>query len=108
MLKIKSKFHKLLFLFALITIFSIAALIQQNEFIDRELDHPANKESVLIFGTDTDQEYRPFRVATSSGPHTLEIVDSWDSSSNIVLEQVVETLFAINLTIFLDKCINII
>ena len=31
--------------------------------------------------------------ATSSGPHTLEIVDSWDSASNDVLEQVVETLF---------------
>jgi len=31
--------------------------------------------------------------ATSSGPHTLEIVDAWDSASNDVLEQVVETLF---------------
>jgi peptide/nickel transport system substrate-binding protein len=31
--------------------------------------------------------------ATSSGPHTLEITDSWDSASNDVLEQVVETLF---------------
>jgi peptide/nickel transport system substrate-binding protein len=32
--------------------------------------------------------------ATSSGPHTLEIVDSWDTASNDVLEQVVETLFS--------------
>ena len=31
--------------------------------------------------------------STSSGPHTLEITDSWDSASNDVLEQVVETLF---------------
>ena len=31
--------------------------------------------------------------STSSGPHTLELVDSWDSASNDVLEQVVETLF---------------
>ena len=31
--------------------------------------------------------------STSSGPRTLEIVDSWDSASNDVLEQVVETLF---------------
>ena len=31
--------------------------------------------------------------STSAGPHTLEIVDSWDSASNDVLEQVVETLF---------------
>jgi peptide/nickel transport system substrate-binding protein len=31
--------------------------------------------------------------ATSSGPHTLEICDAWDSASNDVLEQVVETLF---------------
>ena len=31
--------------------------------------------------------------STSSGPHTLELVDSWDSASNEVLEQVVETLF---------------
>ena len=33
-------------------------------------------------------------VATSSGPNTLEIVDSWDSASEDVLEQVVETLFS--------------
>jgi len=32
-------------------------------------------------------------VGTSHGPHTLEIVDAWDSASNDVLEQVVETLF---------------
>ena len=31
--------------------------------------------------------------STSSGPHTLEITDSWDSASNDVLEQVVETFF---------------
>jgi peptide/nickel transport system substrate-binding protein len=31
--------------------------------------------------------------STSSGPHTLEITNSWDSASNDVLEQVVETLF---------------
>lgn len=34
-----------------------------------------------------------YRRATSSGPYTLEITDSWDSASNDVLEQVVETLF---------------
>jgi len=33
------------------------------------------------------------KVAMSSGPHTLEICDAWDSASNDVLEQVVETLF---------------
>ena len=31
--------------------------------------------------------------STSSGPHTLELTDSWDSASNDVLEQVVETFF---------------
>ena len=31
--------------------------------------------------------------ATSAGPNTIELVDSWDSASNDVLEQVVETLF---------------
>lgn len=36
--------------------------------------------------------------ATSSGPATLEIVDSWDSASNDVLEQVVENLFTWDLT----------
>ena len=36
--------------------------------------------------------------STGSGPHTLEIVDSWDSASNDVLEQVVETLFFYDLT----------
>jgi len=34
-----------------------------------------------------------YRRSTSSGPKTLEITDSWDSASNDVLEQVVETLF---------------
>jgi len=36
--------------------------------------------------------------ATSAGPATLEIVDSWDSASNDVLEQVVENLFTWDLT----------
>jgi peptide/nickel transport system substrate-binding protein len=36
--------------------------------------------------------------STSSGPHTLEIVDAWDSASNDVLEQCVETLFFYDLT----------
>ena len=36
--------------------------------------------------------------STSSGPATLEITDSWDSASNDVLEQVVETLFFYDLT----------
>jgi len=31
--------------------------------------------------------------STSAGPATLELTDSWDSASNDVLEQVVETLF---------------
>ncbi len=39
-----------------------------------------------------------YRRATSAGPNTLEIVDSWDSASNDVLEQVVETLFYYDLT----------
>jgi len=39
-----------------------------------------------------------YRRATSSGPYTLEIVDSWDSASNDVLEQVVETLFFYDLS----------
>ena len=39
-----------------------------------------------------------YRRATSSGPATLEIVDSWDSASNDVLEQVVETYFYYDLT----------
>ena len=36
--------------------------------------------------------------ATSDGPHTLELVDAWDSESNDVLEQVVECLFSWDLT----------
>ena len=35
---------------------------------------------------------------TSAGPDTLEITDAWDSASNDVLEQVVETLFAWDLS----------
>ncbi|MHA1239812.1 MAG: ABC transporter substrate-binding protein [Promethearchaeota archaeon] len=36
--------------------------------------------------------------STGSGPATLEITDSWDSASNDVLEQVVETLFFYDLS----------
>jgi len=36
--------------------------------------------------------------STSSGPATLELTDSWDSASNDVLEQVVETLFFYDLS----------
>jgi len=36
--------------------------------------------------------------ATSAGPDTLEVCDAWDSASNDVLEQVVETLFFYDLT----------
>ena len=32
-------------------------------------------------------------VGTTSGPYTLDPVDSWDDYSNVILEQVVETLF---------------
>ncbi len=38
------------------------------------------------------------KVGKSSGPFTLELVEAWDSGSNDVLEQVVETLFFYNLT----------
>lgn len=36
------------------------------------------------------------KVGRSSGPNTIEPVDAWDSASNDVLEQVVETLFFYN------------
>ena len=36
--------------------------------------------------------------STSAGPNTLELTDSWDSASNDVLEQVVETLFFYDLS----------
>ncbi len=39
-----------------------------------------------------------FIIGTSSGHHTLELVDSWDKASNDVLYQVVETLFSYDLT----------
>ncbi|MBY9004458.1 MAG: hypothetical protein KGD73_10835 [Candidatus Lokiarchaeota archaeon] len=38
------------------------------------------------------------KIGTSSGPNTLELVDAWDSASNDVLEQVVETMFFYDLT----------
>lgn len=38
-----------------------------------------------------------FIRATSAGPATLELTDSWDSASNDVLEQVVENLFSYDL-----------
>ena len=48
-------------------------------------------ESFLITSDGADP--LTLKVGTSSGPATLEITDSWDSASNDVLEQVVETLF---------------
>ena len=46
--------------------------------------------------------------STSSGPHTLEITDSWDSASNDVLEQVVETLFFYDLSELALPRINVL
>ncbi|MHA1376212.1 MAG: ABC transporter substrate-binding protein, partial [Promethearchaeota archaeon] len=40
----------------------------------------------------------PLVRATSAGPFTLELTDSWDSATNDVLGQVVETLFFYDLT----------
>jgi peptide/nickel transport system substrate-binding protein len=48
---------------------------------------------VLQPGVTPPEEGVTYVRSTSSGPHTLEITDSWDSASNDVLEQVVETLF---------------
>jgi ABC-type transport system substrate-binding protein len=39
-------------------------------------------------------------VGTGSGPHDLDPVDSWDSASNDVLEQVVETLYTYDTRLF--------
>lgn len=43
------------------------------------------------------EEPPDFIIGTSSGHHTLELVDSWDKASNDVLYQVVETLFSYDL-----------
>jgi len=53
-------------------------------------------ESFLIISNGADP--LTLKVGTYSGPNTLEPVESWDSASNDVLEQVVETLFFYNLT----------
>jgi ABC-type transport system substrate-binding protein len=55
---------------------------------------------LAVMGTQTGPPDRSeaYILATSSGPATLEITDSWDSASNDVLEQVVETLFGYDLT----------
>lgn len=46
----------------------------------------------------TIEEPPDFIIGTSSGHHTLELVNSWDKASNDVLYQVVETLFSYDLT----------
>ncbi len=49
---------------------------------------------ILNYPKVTPEDISTLVIGTSAGPHTLEIVDSWDSASNDVLEQVVETLFS--------------
>jgi len=48
------------------------------------------QSSYLIIGV---PELETLIVGTDSGPHDLDPTDSWDSASNNVIEQVVETLF---------------
>jgi peptide/nickel transport system substrate-binding protein len=51
----------------------------------------------IDFSPPQSEEPPDFIIGTSSGPHTLELVDSWDKHSNDILYQVVETLFSYDL-----------
>ncbi len=99
MTKIKKlKYTYLIFVFILITS-SIIVLHKTNRINAAKIyGQNGGKLDEDNLKVKTSQQYRPFSVGTSSGPHTLEIVDSWDSASNNVLEQVVETLFTNNLS----------
>ena len=55
-------------------------------------------QTVSFLTTSNGADPLTLRVATSWGPDTLELVEAWDSASNDVLEQVVETLFFYDLT----------
>jgi len=55
-------------------------------------------QSVSFLTTSNGADPLTLKVGTFPGPTTLEPVDSWDSASNDVLEQVVETLFYYDLT----------
>lgn len=51
----------------------------------------------IYFSTQPKEEPPDFVIGTASGPNTIELVDSWDSASNDILHQVVETLFSYDL-----------
>ena len=55
-------------------------------------------QTVSFLNTSNGFDPLTLKVATSSGPRTLELVDVWDSASKDVLEQVIETLFYYDLT----------
>jgi len=57
------------------------------------------QSSYLIIGV---PELETLIVGTGSGPHDLDPTDSWDSASNDVIEQVVETLYTYDTREFAD------
>ncbi len=54
------------------------------------------EQTVPFLTTSNGADPLTLKVGTSSGPATLELVEAWDSASNDVLEQVIETLFFYN------------
>ena len=52
----------------------------------------------LSGGVKQEVKYRTLIVGTGEGPAVLDPLDSWDSASNDVIEQVVETLFTYDLS----------
>ncbi|MFX0012266.1 MAG: ABC transporter substrate-binding protein, partial [Candidatus Hermodarchaeota archaeon] len=61
--------------------------------IDDKTITASNDQAYSTLKTNDGFEPLTLKVGTTSGPATLEPVDSWDTASNTVLNQVVETLF---------------
>ena len=94
MIKNLKKKVSLLCIFSLLVVSNVIRFEPAFNAVNYEKQNQETKQVNLK----ASQVYRPFSVATSAGPHTLEVVDAWDSASNNVLEQVVETLFTNNLS----------
>jgi len=75
--------------------FSIPSFITLNSTEDKSTNYFDQSHSSLqaSYGSDPST----LRVGILAGPHTLDPVDSWDSASYDIIDQVVETLFSYDL-----------
>ena len=94
-----TKIEKIIFFFLIIFILLLGITIlnktETNSFSNEKLNFDQFSEGVTQLKNNQDVN---FKVGVSTGPFTIDPVNSWDSASNNVIGQVCEGLFGYNLS----------